>query len=81
MSKQDKGSKAGAGNIPRRKNPGLEVVNIYGSGPLPVGLREAPEPTAERPEGDTEATGQDRSGRGRRPRGGKQPTSRPETKK
>lgn len=41
MSEQDKKGKAspkkaGAG---RRRNPAIEVVNVYGSGPLPIGER------------------------------------------
>lgn len=40
MSKPDKSSsKAGAGDKPKRRNPGIEVVNVYGSGPLPIGER------------------------------------------
>lgn len=33
--------KAGARARPKAKNPGASVVNVYGSGPLPVGERPA----------------------------------------
>lgn len=40
MSDQDKKTgKTGVG-AHKRPNPGIEVVNVYGSGPLPVGERE-----------------------------------------
>jgi hypothetical protein len=58
MSKQDKhGRRTGAGKAGKRENPGLEVVNIYGSGPLPVGERDRPEPEAE----DTARTEQEKN--------------------
>lgn len=50
MSKRDKRtSRPGAAEPPKRGNPGIEVVNIYGSGPVPVGLRSEAEPVAEDP--------------------------------
>ena len=44
MSEQDrKGSKAGpeksGAGARKRRNPAIEVVNVYGSGPLPIGPR------------------------------------------
>ncbi len=44
MSEQDrKGGKAGpekgSARASKRRNPAIEVVNVYGSGPLPVGPR------------------------------------------
>jgi hypothetical protein len=57
MTRQNKGTgkhgpahpaRASGATQPRQRqqqnNPGLEVVNIYGSGPLPVGLRSEAEP-------------------------------------
>lgn len=38
MSEQDR--KTGKTRGQKRPNPGIEVVNVYGSGPLPVGERE-----------------------------------------
>jgi len=44
MSKQDKTQRPGTGDKPKQQNPGIEVVNVYGSGPLPIGERQPDKP-------------------------------------
>ena len=44
MSKQDKPRQPEAGEKPKRPNPAIEVVNVYGSGPLPIGERQPEKP-------------------------------------
>ena len=41
MSEQDKKGKPGpkTNGAGKRRNPAIEVVNVYGSGPLPIGER------------------------------------------
>lgn len=51
MSKQDKPQRPEAGRKPKRRNPGIEVVNVYGSGPMPIGERPPEKPARKtRPE-------------------------------
>jgi hypothetical protein len=58
MSEQDKKGRAGPKmtGAGKRLNPGIEVVNVYGSGPLPIGERQ-PEEKGKRPKAKPEQRG------------------------